>query len=36
MKVTIIYNSEVCKKGLVADWGFSCLVGAGVGKVFEI
>ena len=26
MKVTIIYDNEVFKEGLVADWGFSCLV----------
>lgn len=26
MKVTIIYDNEVFKKGLTADWGFSCLV----------
>jgi len=26
MKVTIIYDNEVYKKGLAADWGFSCLV----------
>jgi len=26
MKVTIIYDNEVYKEGLVADWGFSCLV----------
>ena len=28
MKVTIIYDNEVYKEGLVADWGFSCLVEA--------
>jgi len=27
-QVTIIYDNEVYKKGLVADWGFSCLVEA--------
>ena len=26
MKVTIIYDNEVYKEGLTADWGFSCLV----------
>jgi len=26
MKITIIYDNEVWKKGLKADWGFSCLV----------
>ena len=26
MKVTIIYDNEVSRKGLKADWGFSCLV----------
>ena len=26
MKVTIIYDNEIYKKGLAADWGFSCLV----------
>jgi 7,8-dihydropterin-6-yl-methyl-4-(beta-D-ribofuranosyl)aminobenzene 5'-phosphate synthase len=26
MKVTIIYDNTVYKKGLRADWGFSCLV----------
>jgi len=26
MKVTIIYDNEVYKKGLKSDWGFSCLV----------
>ncbi len=28
MKITIIYDNEVYKEGLVADWGFSCLVEA--------
>jgi len=28
MKITIIYDNEVFKKGLRADWGFSCLVEA--------
>jgi len=28
MKVTIIYDNEVYKEGLTADWGFSCLVEA--------
>lgn len=26
MKITIIYDNEVYKRGLEADWGFSCLV----------
>lgn len=26
MKITIIYDNEVYKEGLQADWGFSCLV----------
>jgi 7,8-dihydropterin-6-yl-methyl-4-(beta-D-ribofuranosyl)aminobenzene 5'-phosphate synthase len=26
MKITIIYDNEVYKKGLKADWGFSCLI----------
>ncbi len=26
MKTTIIYDNEVAKKNLTADWGFSCLV----------
>jgi 7,8-dihydropterin-6-yl-methyl-4-(beta-D-ribofuranosyl)aminobenzene 5'-phosphate synthase len=26
MKITIIYDNEVFKDGLEADWGFSCLV----------
>jgi len=26
MKITIIYDNEVWKEGLKADWGFSCLV----------
>ena len=26
MKITIIYDNEVLKEGLKADWGFSCLV----------
>ena len=26
MKITIIYDNTVYKKGLQADWGFSCLV----------
>ncbi len=26
MKVTIIYDNEVKKEGLKADWGFSCLI----------
>lgn len=28
MKVTIIYDNEVYKEALTADWGFSCLVEA--------
>lgn len=28
MKITIIYDNEVYREGLVADWGFSCLVEA--------
>lgn len=26
MKVTIVYDNEVGKQGLKADWGFSCLI----------
>ena len=26
MKITLIYDNEAYKKGLQADWGFSCLV----------
>ncbi|MEA1965077.1 MAG: hypothetical protein U9O41_08170 [Candidatus Aerophobetes bacterium] len=26
MKITLIYDNEVYKRGLKADWGFSCLV----------
>ena len=26
MKVTLIYDNDVYKKGLKANWGFSCLV----------
>jgi len=26
MKITIIYDNEVKKQGLKADWGFSCLI----------
>ncbi len=26
MKITIVYDNEVLKEGLKADWGFSCLV----------
>jgi len=28
MKITIIYDNEVWKEGLKADWGFSCLLEA--------
>ncbi len=28
MKITIIYDNEVFKEGLEADWGFACLVEA--------
>lgn len=28
MKITLIYDNEVWKEGLEADWGFSCLVEA--------
>lgn len=28
MKITIIYDNEVWKEGLAADWGFACLVEA--------
>ena len=33
MKVTIIYDNRVWKKGLEADWGFSCLVEAHFQKI---
>lgn len=26
MKITLIYDNEVYREGLIADWGFSCLV----------
>jgi 7,8-dihydropterin-6-yl-methyl-4-(beta-D-ribofuranosyl)aminobenzene 5'-phosphate synthase len=26
MKITIVYDNEVAKPGLIADWGFSCLI----------
>ena len=26
MKVTIVYDNEAKKEGLIADWGFSCLI----------
>jgi len=26
MKITLIYDNEVYKEGLISDWGFSCLV----------
>ena len=26
MKITLIYDNEVYREGLRADWGFSCLV----------
>jgi len=28
MRITIVYDNEAFKEGLVADWGFSCLVEA--------
>jgi 7,8-dihydropterin-6-yl-methyl-4-(beta-D-ribofuranosyl)aminobenzene 5'-phosphate synthase len=28
MKITIVYDNEVYKKGLKSDWGFSCLLEA--------
>lgn len=28
MKITIVYDNEVYKKGLTSDWGFSCLIEA--------
>ena len=28
MKLTIVYDNEVQKPGLIADWGFSCLIEA--------
>lgn len=27
MRITIVYDNDVYKEGLEADWGFSCLVG---------
>jgi 7,8-dihydropterin-6-yl-methyl-4-(beta-D-ribofuranosyl)aminobenzene 5'-phosphate synthase len=33
MKVSIIYDNEVWKEGLRADWGFSCLVEADNKKI---
>ncbi len=32
MKITIVYDNEVLKEGLKADWGFSCLVEAENGQ----
>jgi len=29
LKVTILYDNEVCRRGLRADWGFACLVERG-------
>jgi 7,8-dihydropterin-6-yl-methyl-4-(beta-D-ribofuranosyl)aminobenzene 5'-phosphate synthase len=29
MKITIAYDNEACREGLVADWGFSCLIQMG-------
>ena len=29
MQVTIVYDNEVNKEGLAADWGFSCLIETG-------
>jgi len=26
MKITVVYDNEVLKKGLMAGWGFSCLI----------
>ena len=26
LTITIIYDNEVCKEGLEADWGFSCII----------
>ena len=28
MKITIVYDNEVKQSGLIADWGFSCLIEA--------
>ena len=33
MKLTIVYNNETISEGLKADWGFSCLVETGEGKL---
>ncbi len=33
MKITIIYDNEVWKEGLRADWGFSCLIEASGKKI---
>jgi 7,8-dihydropterin-6-yl-methyl-4-(beta-D-ribofuranosyl)aminobenzene 5'-phosphate synthase len=33
MKITIIYDNEVAKKGLKEDWGFSCLIDVGGKKI---
>ena len=33
LKITIVYDNEVWKEDLDADWGFSCLVEAGGRKI---
>jgi 7,8-dihydropterin-6-yl-methyl-4-(beta-D-ribofuranosyl)aminobenzene 5'-phosphate synthase len=37
VKVTITYDNEVCRPGLLADWGFSCLIemGNGIRLLFD-
>lgn len=36
MRITIIYDNRVCKEGLKADWGFSCLIqDEGVNLLFD-
>ncbi len=33
MRITLVYDNEVYKEGLEADWGFSCLVETGNKKI---
>ena len=32
IRLTIVYDNHSFKEGIVKDWGFSCLIEAGVGK----
>jgi len=37
MRISILYDNEVCQQGLLSDWGFSCLVemGNGIRLLFD-